>query len=45
MTATYDNRTIFTGDNLDVLRGMDPKSVDLAYLDPPLKCTAKCKSH
>ncbi len=29
------NRTIFTGDNLHVLRGMNSDSVDLIYLDPP----------
>ena len=29
------NRTIFTADNLDVLRGMDSETVDLIYLDPP----------
>ncbi len=29
------NRTIFTGDNLDVLRGLNSASVDLVYLDPP----------
>lgn len=29
------NRTIFTGDNLPILRGMDTESVDLIYLDPP----------
>ncbi len=29
------NRTLFTGDNLDVLRGMNSDSVDLIYLDPP----------
>ncbi|MGR3984071.1 MAG: DNA methyltransferase [Gammaproteobacteria bacterium] len=28
-------RTIFTGDNLPVLRGMENQSVDLIYLDPP----------
>ncbi len=27
--------TIFTGDNLPILRGMDSASVDLIYLDPP----------
>ena len=27
--------TIFTADNLPILRGMDSKSVDLIYLDPP----------
>lgn len=29
------NRTVFTGDNLDILRGFDDGSVDLIYLDPP----------
>ena len=29
------NRTIFTGDNLDVLRGFNSGCVDLIYLDPP----------
>lgn len=29
------NRTIFTGDNLPILRGMDDESIDLIYLDPP----------
>jgi len=29
------NRTIFTGDNLSFLRGMDDESIDLIYLDPP----------
>lgn len=29
------NRTLFTGDNLPVLRRMDNASVDLIYLDPP----------
>ena len=29
------NRTIFTGDNLHVLRGMNSDTVDLIYLDPP----------
>jgi len=27
--------TIFTGDNLPILRGMDGASIDLIYLDPP----------
>ena len=31
----WANRTIFTGDNLDVMRGMNSDSVDLIYLDPP----------
>ena len=29
------NRTIFSNDNLPVLRGIDTESVDLIYLDPP----------
>ena len=29
------NRTIFCKDNLDVLQGINNKSVDLIYLDPP----------
>ena len=29
------NRTIFTRDNLEVLRGMADESVDLIYMDPP----------
>ena len=42
MTATAQvgvcnvpNRTIFEGDNLDVMRGMNDGCVDLIYLDPP----------
>ena len=31
----WANRTLFTGDNLDVMRGMDSESVDLIYADPP----------
>ena len=33
----WANRTVFTGDNLDVLRGMDSATVDLIYADPPFK--------
>jgi len=29
------NRTIFCKDNLDILQGINSKSVDLIYLDPP----------
>ena len=31
----WSNRTIWTGDNLTVMRGMNGESVDLIYLDPP----------
>ena len=33
--ANFANRTVWTGDNLDILRGMNSESVDLIYLDPP----------
>ena len=33
--AQPSNRTIFTADNLPVLRGIDSESIDLIYLDPP----------
>lgn len=29
------NRTIFSNDNLPVLRGIDTETIDLIYLDPP----------
>ena len=29
------NQTIFEGDNLDIMRGMNSESVNLIYLDPP----------
>ena len=29
------NRSLWTGDNLPIMRGMNSKSVDLIYLDPP----------
>ena len=35
MTANWANQTIWTADNLPVLRGMNDNSVDLIYLDPP----------
>ena len=35
MSLNIKNRTLFTGDNLDVMRGMNSASVDLIYLDPP----------
>ncbi|MCY3828640.1 MAG: hypothetical protein OXF89_05860 [Rhodospirillaceae bacterium] len=35
MSANWKNRTLWTGDNLDIMRGMNGASVDLIYLDPP----------
>ena len=31
------NRTLWTGDNLDVMRGMNSETVDLIYLYPPFE--------
>ena len=31
----WANQTIWTGDNLQIMRGMNSASVDLIYLDPP----------
>ena len=30
-----ENRTLFEGDNLHILRGLDTETIDLIYLDPP----------
>ena len=35
MTANWDNRTLFHGDNLAFLRAMNSESVDLIATDPP----------
>ena len=34
-TRNFAPRTIWTGDNLDILRGINSETVDLIYLDPP----------
>lgn len=33
--TNWANRTVWTGDNLDILRGMNSECVDLIYADPP----------
>ena len=33
--SNFSSRTIWTGDNLDIFRGLNSASVDLIYLDPP----------
>ena len=33
--TNFSDKTIWTGDNLDILRGLNFASVDLIYLDPP----------
>ena len=34
-TPNFADKTVWTGDNLDILRGMNSGCVDLIYLDPP----------
>ena len=34
-TPNWKNHTIWTGDNLPVMRGLNSECVDLIYLDPP----------
>ena len=36
----WTDQTIWTGDNLDIMRGMNSATVDLIYLDPPLNSNA-----
>ena len=36
----WANQTIWTGDNLYIMRGMNSESVDLFYLDPPFNSKA-----
>ena len=31
----FKSRTMWTGDNLPIMRGMNSECVDLIYLDPP----------
>ena len=40
-----ENRTIFEGDNLGILRGIDSETIYLIYLDPPFNYLKenKCK--
>ena len=34
-TLNVKNRTLFTADNLEIMRGIDSETIDLIYLDPP----------
>ena len=34
-THNFADKTVWTGDNLDILRGLNSDCVDLIYLDPP----------
>ena len=35
VNPNWKSRTMWTGDNLDIMRGMNSECVDLIYLDPP----------
>lgn len=39
-SPNWANQTIWTGDNLEIMRGMNSASVDLIYLDPPFNSNA-----
>ncbi len=39
--STVKNRTIFCGDNIDILKGFNSNSIDLIYLDPPFNKNKK----
>jgi len=36
----WADKTVFTGDNLPIMRAMNSASVDLIYLDPPFNSKA-----
>ena len=36
----WTDQTIWTGDNLDIMRGMNSATVDLIYLDSPFNSNA-----
>ena len=38
--ANFRNRSIWTADNLGIMRGMNSASIDLIYLDPPFNSNA-----
>ncbi len=40
--TNFADRTIWTGDNLDILRGLNSASVDLIYLDTAFDCNQDC---
>ena len=40
MSVNFSNRTMWTGDCLDIMRGMNSECVDLIYLDPPFNSKA-----
>lgn len=43
-SVNFSSRTIWVGDNLDIMRGMNGDTVDMIYLDPPLNSKRNNKS-
>ena len=41
----FKNRTLWTSDNLDIMRGMNSGSVDLIYFDPPFNSKKDYAAH
>ena len=39
-----ENRTLFIADNLNIMRGIDSKTIDLIYLDPPFNTNRNYKA-
>ena len=44
MDRNVNPKTIFTGDNLPIMRGINSESVDLIYLDPPFNSKRKSQA-
>ena len=42
--VTFADKTVWTGDNLDILRGLNSECVDLIYLDPPFNSNRQYNS-
>ena len=42
-TPNFADKTVWTGDNLDILRGMNSECVDLIYLDPPFNSNQRLR--
>ena len=40
MKPNFASKTVWTGDNLDIMRGMNSDCIDLIYLDPPFNSKA-----
>ena len=38
--SNFENKTIWTGDNLPIMRGINDACIDLVYLDPPFNSDA-----